>query len=108
VLVFVQLKTSSYTAEQVTSAFPTHTGPVLQDTDSEDMWGSYSADWYDVKIIDSHGCLSGFFVSVDTANLMSEGQLQAPGMLVKDAWRAAMGTECHAMPDAGSAAEAGH
>ena len=106
-LVFVQLKTWTYTGEQVTSTFPTHRGPVLQDTDSEDMWGMYGADWYDVKIIDSHGCLSAFFTSPDTENLLSGGEVQGPGTLLKDAWRAAMGSECHTMPDAGSADEVG-
>jgi hypothetical protein len=106
-LVFVQLKDWTYTGDEVTSTFPTHRGLVLQDTASEDMWGRYGANWYDVKIIDSHGCLSAFFASDDTQNLMSGGQLQAPGKLVKDAWRAAMGTECLALPDAGFPAEVG-
>ena len=106
-LVFVQLKTYTYTGDQVTSTFPNHTGPVLQDTDSVDFWGRYGADWYDVKIIDSYGCLSAFFASDDTQNLISNSQLQSPGELLKDAWRAAMGYECHAMPDAGSAVEVG-
>jgi hypothetical protein len=106
-LAFVQLKDYSYTGDQVTSTFPTNKGPVLQDTASEDMWGIYGASWYDVKIIDSHGCLSAFFAERDTQNLISDGEIQAPGKLLKDAWRAAMGTECHAPPDAGADAEAG-
>jgi hypothetical protein len=107
VLVFVQLKTWTYSGDQVTSQFPTHRGPVLQDTDSEDMWGSYGADWYEVKIIDSQGCLSAFFASDVTQGLVSSGQLQASGELLKDAWRAAMGTECHGMPDAAAGVEVG-
>jgi hypothetical protein len=106
-LVFVQLKDQTYTAAQVTSTFPTHTGPVLQDTGSEDMWGIYGADWYEVRIIDSHGCLSAFFASSDTQDLISAGELQASGRLLKDAWRAAMGTECPAPPDAGLSDEVG-
>jgi len=106
-LAFVQLKDYSYTGDQVTSTFPTHKGPVLQDTAGEDMWGSYGANWYDVKIIDSRGCLSAFFAEPDTQNLISDGEIQAPGKLLKDAWRAAMETECHAPPDAGSDAEVG-
>jgi hypothetical protein len=107
-LAFVQLKDQTYTGEQVTSTFPTHKGPVLQDTgegSSTDgkFWGSYGASWYDVKIIDSYGCLSAFFTSDDTMGLMAGGELQAAGILVKDAWRAAMGSECHALPDAGAA-----
>ncbi len=106
-LVFVQLKDQSYTGAEVTSTFPTHKGPVLQDTTTEDLWGVYSADWYDVRIIDSRGCLSAFFASPDTQNLIAAGELQAPGKLLKDAWRSAMGTECHAPPDAGLADEVG-
>jgi hypothetical protein len=107
VLVFVQLKTYSYTADEVRSTFPTHTGPVLQDTASEDMWGIYGADWYDVKIIDSHGCLSAFFASPDTENLISGDRLQTTGRLLTEAWSRAMGSECLALPDAGSADEVG-
>jgi hypothetical protein len=113
VLVFVQLKDFSPTGDQVTSTFPTHTGPVLQDLASEEaasdnIWSIYGALWYDVKIIDSHGCLSAFFARPDTENLISNGQLQTPGTLLKDAWRAAMGSECHAPPDAGAGPEVGH
>lgn len=106
-LVFVQLKTFGYSGDEVAATFPTHTGPLLQDTDREDMWAIYGADWYDVKIIDSHGCLSAFFSSDDTHYLISGGQLLASGKLVKDAWRSAMGSECHAMADAGLTAEVG-
>jgi hypothetical protein len=106
-LVFVQLKTYSYTGEEVSATFPTHTGPVLQDTSGDDMWGSYGADWYDVKIIDAHGCLSAFFTETDTQRLASGGQLQPSGKLLEDAWRAAMGAECPAMLDAGAGAEVG-
>jgi hypothetical protein len=107
ILVFVQLKDWTYTGDQVISTFPTHRGPVLQDTASEDMWGTYGANWYDVKLIDSHGCLSAFFASTETQGLISDGELRSPGRLLKDAWRAAMGRECHAAPDAGLSAEAG-
>jgi hypothetical protein len=106
-LAFVQLKTFTFTGDEVSTTFPTHRGPVLQDTDGEDMWGLYGADWYDVKIIDSQGCLSAFFAWPDTGNLISDGELQEPGQRLKDAWRAAMGTECHPMPDAGPADEVG-
>jgi hypothetical protein len=101
-LVFVQLKTFTYTPDQVKTTFPTHTGPVLQDTNGDDAWGAYGADWYQVKLIDSHGCLSAFFAPADTENLMSGGQLQAAGQRLKDAWRAALGSDCHATFDAGS------
>jgi hypothetical protein len=107
VLVFVQLKSFTYAGDQVTSTFPTHRGPVLQDTASEDMWGIYGADWYDVKIIDPSGCLSAFFASDVTQSLISGDQLLASGMLLKDAWRAAMGTGCPVRPDAGPADEVG-
>ena len=106
-LVFVQLKTFTYTGDQVTLTFPTHEGPVLQDTDSEDMWGVYGADWYDVKIIDSQGCLSFFLAAPDTEDLIAGGELQGSGDLLKDAWRAAMRSECQAMPDGGPADEVG-
>jgi hypothetical protein len=99
-LVFVQLKTFTYSPDHVKATFPTHTGPVLQDTDSDDVWGAYGADWYQVKIIDSHGCLSAFFAPPDTEYLMSGGQLKAPGEQLKDAWRASMGSDCHALSDA--------
>jgi Cys-rich repeat protein len=101
-LVFAQLATYTHTGEEVASTFPTHTGPVLQDTANEDMWRLYGADWYEVKIIDAHGCLSAFFNPIDTMNLIADGQLQASGTLLKDAWRSAMGGECHPMPDAGA------
>jgi hypothetical protein len=107
-LAFVQLKDYTYTAGEVTSILPTHTGPVLQDTGSEDMWGVYDADWYQVKVIDSRGCLSALFSSDDTMNLVGADQeLQAAGQRLKDAWRAAMGTECHLLPDAGPADDVG-
>jgi hypothetical protein len=106
-LVFVQLKDWTYTGAEVTSTFATHNGPVLQDTASEDLWRVYGADWYDVRIIDSRGCLSAFFASGDTQNLMGDGELRESGKLLKDAWRSAMGTECHAPPDAGLADEVG-
>jgi hypothetical protein len=101
-LVFVQLNSWTYTGDQVASTFPAHIGPVLQDTASEDMWSRYGADWYELKIIDSHGCLSAFFGADKTQNLMSGGQIQEQGILLKEAWKAAMGTECHAaaIPDA--------
>jgi hypothetical protein len=102
-LVFVQLASFTPSGNEVASTFPSHTGPVLQDTDSEDMWHTYGADWYQVKIIDSYGCLSAFFTSPDTLNLVSGGQLQATGKLLKDAWRSATTAECHAMNDAGTA-----
>ena len=113
VLVFAQLSDFTYTGDQVTSTFPTHTGPVLQDladadAASENIWTIYGADWYEVKIIDSHGCLSAFFGPGDTQNLISGGQLQASGKLVTEAWRAAMGSECHTLPDAGAAPALGH
>jgi hypothetical protein len=106
-LVFVQIKTFTFTGVEVQSTFPTHTGPVLQDTDSGDMWGIYGADWYEVKIIDSHGCLNAFFTAPDTMSLISNGELQEPGKLLADAWREAMGSACHAVPDAGFADEVG-
>lgn len=106
-LAFVQLKDWSYTGAQVTATFPTHQGPVLQDTASDDMWGAYSADWYEVKIIDSHGCLSAFFASPDTMNLMSSGRLQTSGSKVMEAWRSAMGADCHVLPDAGLSSGSG-
>jgi hypothetical protein len=34
-------------------------------------------------------------------DLISDGDLQASGVALKDAWRAAMGSECHGMPVAG-------
>jgi hypothetical protein len=106
-LVFVQLMDFTYTGEEVASTFPTHQGPVLQDTSSENMWSTYAAHWYDVRIIDTRGCLSAIFVDPDTQNLLSNGELQATGSLVKDAWRSAMGSECHAPIDAGLADEVG-
>jgi hypothetical protein len=103
-LVFVQLKDYTYTASEVTSILPTHTGPVLQDTGSADFWGIYNADWYEVKIIDSHGCLGALFSSNDTMDLVAaDQQLRPSGQLLKDAWRSAMGTDCHLLPDAGPA-----
>jgi hypothetical protein len=105
-LVFVQLKDFTYAGADVTATFPTHRGPLLQDTASEDMWKSYGADWYDVKIIDAHGCLSAFFTADDTQYLIAGGELQEAGNRLKDAWRAALGSECHGLPDAGLA-EAG-
>jgi hypothetical protein len=95
-LVFVQLKTFAPTGAEVSSTFPSHTGPVLQDTSAEDMWSIYGAEWYDVKIIDMHGCLAAFFAWPDTENLANE-----PGKLLEDAWRSAMGQDCPAIPDAG-------
>jgi hypothetical protein len=107
-LVFVQLKDYTYTASEVTSILPTHLGPVLQDTSSEDFWKIYNADWYEAKIIDSHGCLAALFYSVDTMDLVGEGQqLRPSGQLLKDAWRSAMGTACHMLPDAGPADDVG-
>jgi hypothetical protein len=71
------------------------------------MWGRYGADWYDVKIIDSHACLSAFFAWPETGSLRSGGQLLDAGRLIMDAWRGAMGGECHGMADAGIAEEVG-
>jgi hypothetical protein len=100
-LAFVQLNTWDYTGEQAASTFPTHRGPVLQDTTSTNLWDLYGADWYEVKIIDTHGCLSAFFAPPDTMNLVSSGDLTTAGTLVKEAWRSAMSSECHVLPDAG-------
>lgn len=99
-LAFVQLNTWDYTGEQVTSTFPSHRGPVLQDTTSTNLWDAYGADWYEVKILDTHGCLSAFFAPPDTMNLISSGELTTAGALLKEAWRSAMSSECHVLPDA--------
>lgn len=99
-LAFVQLNTWDYTGEQVTSTFPTHRGPVLQDTTSTNLWEVYGADWYEVKIIDTHGCLSAFFAPAETMNLISSGHLTTAGTRMKEAWRSAMSSECHVLPDA--------
>jgi hypothetical protein len=100
-LAFVQLKDWSYTGDEVTSTFPKHRGPVLLDTAVANFWDAYGADWYQAKIIDSHGCLSAFFAPPETQNLISDGRLLAAGTLLKDAWISAMGNECHALADAG-------
>jgi hypothetical protein len=102
-LTFVQLKDYDTTGAQVTATFPEHRGPVLKDTASDDMWGAYGADWYEVKILDTHGCLSAFFAPPDTMGLLSEGRLLTAGILVKAAWRSAMSSECHVLADAGLA-----
>jgi hypothetical protein len=107
-LAFVQLKDYDTTGAQVAATFPGHRGPVLQDTVSDDMWGAYGADWYEVKVVDMHGCLSAFFAPPDTMGLLSEGRLLTTGILVKDAWRSAMSSECHVLADAGLASGNGH
>jgi hypothetical protein len=106
-LVFVQLMDWTYTPEEVASTFPTHKGPVLQDTSSENLWKTYAAEWYDVKIIDAHGCLSAIFGDPDTQNLQFNGELYSVGKLVKEAWRSAMDGACHAPIDAGLSDEVG-
>jgi hypothetical protein len=108
-MAFVQLKTYDYTAKTdiVASTFPEHQGPVLQDTDSGNMWDAYKADWYEVKIIDTHGCLSAFFASPETMSMISGGRLLTSGTQVKEAWISAMGNECHALVDAGVAPPSG-
>jgi hypothetical protein len=106
-LAFVQLKDWDCTGAEVTSTFPTHRGPVLQDTEKDKMWDAYGADWYEVKIIDTHGCLSAFFASPETYDLISGGQLKTTGSLLKQAWISAMGNECHVLVDAGVATGSG-
>jgi hypothetical protein len=106
-LVFVQLMDWTYTGEEVASTFPTHKGPVLQDTSSENLWSTYAAEWYDVKIIDTHGCLSAIFGDPDTQNLQFNGELYTVGKLVKEAWRSAMDGACHPPIDAGLSDEVG-
>jgi hypothetical protein len=102
-LAFVQIKNFDPTGAQVATTFPQHRGPVLKDTASDDMWGAYGADWYEVKILGAHGCLSALFAPPDTMGLYADGRLQTTGILIREAWRSAMSSECHVLADAGVA-----
>lgn len=88
-LAFVQLKTFAHTPAVVSSTFPQHHGPVLQDTESDDAWSSYAADWYDVIVVDSHGCLGQHYRAEQTFNLSGNA-----GLELEKAWRASLSNEC--------------
>lgn len=104
-IVWMQLKDVQVDADDVESALGDQVvEPIIQDTDALELWTAYDADWYDVVLIDSHGCLAAHMGPLTDEQI--NGDLHED---LKGAWRKAMSADCaegvpdvtEAAPDAG-------
>ncbi len=93
-LLFVNLKTVPLDPGAISSLMPNATLPLLQDTEEVDVWGMFSATWYEVVLIDKNGCLAWH-----SGDLSSGGLEGAAGEAFVQKWKQAEQAECGVVPD---------
>lgn len=93
-LLFVNLKTVPLDSGAISSLMPEAVLPLLQDTDGEDVWGMFSANWYEVVLIDRNGCLLWHSGDLSTGGLQGQG-----GEAFAQLWGDAEKAECTAPTD---------
>jgi hypothetical protein len=98
-LVWVQIASLPATPSDVFARLGAEgTVPVILDTPDLGVWSAYAAEWYEVILINGHGCLTQSFKSLSGTLIAGE-----TGDQIVAAWREAMGEECPAPPDGGDA-----
>lgn len=65
------------------------TDPLVHDTDALAIWENYGSTWYELVIVDAHGCLADRFPSLSASEIAGE-----TGERIQDAWRRAMDDQC--------------
>jgi len=98
-LIWVQVPTLPATPSDVYARLGAEgTVPVILDTVELGIWPGYAAAWYDVILVDRHGCLLQTFPSLDATQLNGE-----VGDQLVAAWRDAMDEACPTPLDGGDA-----
>lgn len=98
-LMWIQLKSVPVAPARVAERLgPEADEPVIQDTDEAGLWALYGATWYDLVLVDAHGCFQRKFESLDASEIDS-----AVGDEIVAAWRDAMDEECPAAAAGGDA-----
>lgn len=94
VLLFVNLKSVVLDGPTVQSLMDFATEPLLQDTDTQDVWGDFGADWYEVVMINRNGCMAAHLGPLSENDLVDE-----PGAEFAEKWRKAANAACNTDAD---------
>jgi hypothetical protein len=98
-LIWVQVSTLPATPSDVYARLGAEgTVPVILDTPELGIWPAFAAAWYEVILVNSHGCLLETFPSLDATQLNGE-----VGDQLVAAWRDAMDEACPTPLDGGDA-----